>query len=149
MNSQNNIREIPAFSTYPVRQPVLRPGRPLSECVFQGDEDESTFHLGVFHEEQLAGVASYMQATNPLFPNPHQFQLRGMAILPEFKNQGFGAALLNEGEKRLLIKKASPLLWFNAREYAVGFYKKYGYQTIGEKFDIPGVCAHIVMYKQL
>jgi len=143
------IREIPAAAVYCIRQSVLRPGRPLSECVFEGDTSEKSFHLGLSMDENLIGVASFMQNSNPLFKEANQYQLRGMAVLPESKGQGFGASLLIAGKKKLEKLGNHPFLWFNAREVAIGFYEKFGYKTIGEKFDVPGVCQHIVMYKQL
>ncbi|MFO7719683.1 MAG: GNAT family N-acetyltransferase [Gillisia sp.] len=144
-----NIRRIPAAETYAVRQPVLRPGRPLSECIFEGDLSPETFHLGYFRDEDLTGVASFMKKENPVFFQPFQYQLRGMAVLPDFKGKGIGAALLKAGEAELRKLDASVLLWFNARNYAVGFYEKFGYKTIGIEFDVPGVCPHIVMFQQL
>lgn len=149
MNLSLNIRRIPASQTYLVRQPVLRPGRPLSECIFEGDLSPETFHLGYFKDENLLGVASFMKKQNPMFLQPFQYQLRGMAVLTDLKGKGIGAALLNAGEAEIQKLNASVLLWFNARNYAVGFYKKFGYQTKGTEFDVPGVCPHIVMFQQL
>ena len=149
MTSTILIREIPAAAVYSVRQQVLRPGRPLTECIFEGDSSEKTFHLGLFMDGNLIGVASFMQNSNPLFNEKGQYQLRGMAVLPEYKGQGFGASLLIEGEEKLKKLVEKPFLWFNARDAAIGFYEKFGYKTKGEKFDIPGVCLHIVMFKQL
>lgn len=143
------IKQIPASQVYPVRQEVLRPGKPPEQCFFAGDAHDSTFHLGIFDNNRLAGVVSYMNTANALFEHAHQYQLRGMAILDAYKGKGYGAALLLEGEKKLKAREIPYLLWFNARNYAIGFYEKYGYQTIGEKFDIPGVCEHIVMFKLL
>jgi len=144
-----HIHEIPASAVYSVRQTVLRPGRPLSECIFEGDTSSTTMHLGLFMDENLIGVASFMQNSNPLFKNAKQYQLRGMAVLSEFMGQGLGATLLIEGEEKLKNLSSHPFLWFNARENAIGFYEKFDYKTIGEKFDVPGVCKHIVMYKLL
>ena len=143
------IKEIPVTLVYPVRQEVLRPGRPPEECVFTGDTHLSTFHLGLFKNQQCVAVASFMNTASSKFKTPLQYQLRGMAVLESHKGKGYGAALLMEGEKKLRKRETPLLLWFNARDYAVGFYEKYGYQTIGEKFDIPGVCEHIVMFKHL
>lgn len=143
------ILQISAEQTYPVRQQVLRPGRPAAECNFEGDTDNTTLHIGVFIEEKLVGVASYMKESNKLFTASVQYRLRGMAVLPENRNQKLGQALLLNGEKELLKKHPSLLLWFNARESAVNFYKKYGYETKGESFMIPNVCRHIVMFKGL
>ena len=144
-----HIRKIPASAVYSVRQPVLRPGKPIAECVFEGDNSDKTFHFGLFMDENLIGVASFMQNSNPLFKESEQYQLRGMAVLSKFKGQGFGASLLIEGEEKLKNLVNHPFLWFNARDHAIGFYKKFGFKTIGEKFDVPGVCEHIVMFKLL
>lgn len=128
---------------------MLRPGRPSEECLFSADDHISTFHLGLFEKGQLVGVASYMNSVSEKFENPYQYQLRGMAVLDSHKGKGYGAALLKAGEEELKRREKPWILWFNARDYAVGFYEKYGYEIIGEKFDIPGVCEHIVMFKHL
>lgn len=130
-----------------MRQQVLRPGRPIRECFFEGDLESETFHLGYFDGEKLVGVATYVPRKNVFFDTPFQFQLRGMAVLPEYRKMKIGEKLLLMGEKILQEKKSEVLLWFNAREVAIDFYKKYGYKTIGEPFMIPNVCMHIVMYK--
>lgn len=141
------IRKISADETYPVRQEVLRPGRPLKECFFEGDLEEDTFHLGYFEGTQLVAVATYVARKNELFDSPYQYQLRGMAVLKSYQGKKLGEKLLLEGEKLLKKKNPAILLWFNARETAVEFYRKYGYRTTGPAFMIPNVCMHIVMYK--
>jgi GNAT superfamily N-acetyltransferase len=141
------IRKISAEATYPVRQEVLRPGRPLKECFFDGDLEKETIHLGYLDMENLVAVATYVARKNDLFEAPLQYQLRGMAVLPSYRGKDLGKKLLLEGEKLLKEKDPQILLWFNARETAVGFYEKYGYKTIGPQFMIPNVCMHIVMYK--
>lgn len=143
------IKQISAEETYPVRQEVLRPGRPLKECFFEGDLEEETFHLGYFENDKLVAVATYVPRKNPFFEVGQQYQLRGMAVLPAFRGKKLGEELLLEGENLLKKRKSNILLWFNARETAVNFYRKYDYQTIGSTFMIPNVCMHIVMYKKL
>ena len=149
MTSQPKLLEITAEDTYAVRRPVLRPERPPEECVFEGDLDPSTLHLGIFVEQKLAGVASFMRNKSRYFDFEEQYQLRGMAVLPEFQKKEFGKKLLLEGENILKKKFPNLLLWFNARETAVNFYKNHGYETKGDLFMIPNVCRHIVMYKVL
>ena len=70
-----------------------------------------------------------------------------MAVLPAYRGQSLGKALLLHGEKLLKEQNSDILLWFNAREVAIEFYEKYGYQSFGDPFMIPNVCMHIVMYK--
>jgi GNAT superfamily N-acetyltransferase len=141
------IRKISAEDTYPVRQEVLRPGRPLKECFFEGDLELETIHLGYFDGENLVAIATYVARKNHLFEATFQYQLRGMAVLSAYRGKDLGKKLLLEGERLLKEKDPQLLLWFNARETAVGFYEKFGYKTIGSPFMIPNVCMHIVMYR--
>ncbi|SOC78684.1 Acetyltransferase (GNAT) domain-containing protein [Salinimicrobium sediminis] len=143
------IRKISAEETYPVRQQVLRPGRPAREVFFEGDLEPDTFHLGYFDAGKILGVATYVSRKNNFFEAAVQYQLRGMAVLPNHRGKNIGEELLLKGEKLLKSKDPEILLWFNAREVAIGFYKKYGYQAIGNPFMIPNVCMHIVMHKKL
>jgi len=41
------------------------------------------------------------------------------------------------------------LLWFNAREVALSFYKNLEYEVMGSIFDIPKVGPHYRMKKEL
>lgn len=143
------MRQISAKETYPLRSKVLRPGKPLGECIFEGDESSSTLHFGAYIDDKLVGVASFMENPNRMFDAPVQYQLRGMAVLPEFQKKKLGESLLLEGEKQLQKIQPSVLLWFNARETAVDFYNRYGYIIKGEAFMIPNVCMHVVMFKEL
>lgn len=146
-NPLYDLRTITAEETWPVRHPVLRKGRPLEDVYMEADEQESTFHLGVFFKETIVGVASFMDDAHPDFEGP-QSRLRGMAVLPEFRKRGLAAALLVRGET-LLRERRRTTLWFNARLVALNFYKEMGYDTVGTEFDIPLVGPHFVMKKNL
>lgn len=146
--SEYNIQLISAEETYTIRQPVLRTGRPLTECVFEGDILESTFHLGLFFKASLIGVATYMHHNHDNFPEETHYQLRGMAILESFQKKGLGTLLLKAGEENLTRIQVNRL-WFNAREVAVNFYKNHGYKTQGNSFNIEGVGIHFLMTKTL
>ena len=149
MKSFVEIRAIPALETLRLRQIVLRPGKPVLDCKFDGDNDRDSFHLGIFFHNRLSGIGSFMKMPNKLFEDVDQYRVRGMAVLPQFHKKGFGKKLLQTGEERIKALSPEALIWFNARETAIDFYKKFGYKTIGTTFDIPGVCTHIVMYKKL
>lgn len=142
------IRKITSKETFPVRHPVLRPGKPVDSCIFDGDELASTVHFGIYEKDALAGVLSVFEASAPQFPDEKQFQMRGMAVLEEHQKKGLGEKLVQEAEHYIRGKKGE-VVWFNARENAVGFYKKMGYSTLGKAFDIPGVGIHYIMYKRL
>lgn len=83
------IESITAEQTLPIRQSVLRPGRPVNECNFDGDNAPQTFHLGAFIEEKLVGLASFVVDPHNYFSGK-QYRLRGMAVLPEYRGKGYG-----------------------------------------------------------
>jgi GNAT superfamily N-acetyltransferase len=142
------IREISAAATFSVRHPVLRAGKPMKACRFDGDDLDTTRHFGIYVGETLAGVASLFQHSNPKFNNQAQFQLRGMAVLDNHRKKGLGDALVRTAE-RSAKSRGGELIWFNARIAAVPFYEKLGYQKIGEMFDIGDIGAHFVMFKRI
>lgn len=142
------IKTITPQQTHAVRQPVLRPGLPESSCIFPGDELATTTHLGIYDGDKLAGILSLFENTNNLFEAEKQFQIRGMAVLPEYQKKGLGEKLMEEAEQHARNNNAA-LVWCNARKSATGFYKKTGYRSTGSPFDIPGVGIHYVMYKHL
>ena len=144
----NNIKEISASATFAVRHPVLRPGKPLESCRFEGDDLKTTKHFGVFERQNLVGIVTVLQNKSDLFSEENQFQIRGMAVLESHQKKGFGEKLLLFSEKYIQGEHGT-IIWFNAREHASGFYEKAGYKKIGNLFEIPDVGSHYIMYKNL
>ena len=144
----DNIKKITKEQTYPVRNNILRKGKPVESCHFPGDDSETTFHFGYHHNEQIIGIVSLFQTTNKIFDNSIQFQIRGMAIQENHQKKGIGKALI-EYLEQFLKPHHQVLLWFNARESAVPFYKKLGYEIKGEAFEIEEIGTHYIMYKTI
>lgn len=142
------IKQITSQQTFLVRQPVLRPGKPVESCIFNGDDDETTVHFGLYENGELAGVASVFKVNNNAFAGQNQYQLRGMAVLSTYQKKGFGERLLKAAEDYVVSQKTN-LIWFNAREIAVGFYENAGYQKQGGPFIIADIGPHFMMYKKL
>jgi len=142
------IKEIDFKNTYIVRHPVLRKGLELSSCYFEGDELPTTKHFGLFINNDLIGVVSVFKSSNAFFMSNNQFQIRGMAVLDSHQKKGYGNLLINKAEG--YVKKTNkPLLWFNARESAIEFYKKMGYAVYGEGFILKDIGKHFAMYRIL
>lgn len=142
------IKIISSYDTYVVRHPVLRKGRPLETCVFEGDALPTTKHFGLFYNNQLIGVASLFNNNHREIPHQKSLQLRGMAVLDEFQGSGLGKILLQNIIQHLKEANNSFLLWFNARVSASGFYAKLGFNVLGETFDIPNIGPHYVMFQE-
>jgi GNAT superfamily N-acetyltransferase len=144
------VLRLNASDTYPIRQQVLTPDHDLKKSKFEHDDDEDiSFHLGAFIESQLVSVASFYYDRNTNFPDLHQYQLRGMATLPEFQGQGLSSELLNMAFP-VIKQNFCTLLWCNARVTAIGFYEKVGFKTFSaEPFEIEGIGMHVLMYKNI
>lgn len=141
------VKQIEAKDTYTIRQAMLRPGHPIESCHFDKDSDEVTFHLGAFVDDHLASVASFYLNKTDNFDDEYQFQLRGMATLPEYQGQGLSSALLRTAFP-LIKNNHVNMLWCNARTSAKGFYEKVGFEVIGSEFEIEGVGPHYLMIKR-
>ncbi len=123
------VLRISAQDTYPIRQQVLVPSHELKKAKFENDDDEDvSFHLGAFKDTKLVSVASFFYERNPLFPDLHQYQLRGMATLPGNQGQGLSSELLTSAFP-IIKQNFCTLLWCNARTSAVGYYEKVGFQN--------------------
>jgi GNAT superfamily N-acetyltransferase len=142
-----NIKQIAALETFPVRHPVLRAEKTIESCHFDGDNLETTTHFGLFDKNNLIGVISIFEAKNNLFVKEKQYQIRGMAVLEQYQKKGFGEMLILNSEKHCIGQNAN-LIWFNARKEAIGFYEKMRYKVKGLPFQIKGVGEHVVMFKK-
>ncbi|SHI35373.1 Acetyltransferase (GNAT) domain-containing protein [Mesonia phycicola] len=140
------IKKVSTKDILSIRQQVLRNGKPIKECLFDGDNLETTQHFGLYKDQKITAIATIMKDSCNTFSNSNQYRLRGMAVLPEFQHLGLGKKLLSHCEKEI-VKKTPTLLWFNARTKAVPFYKKLHFKVYGEEFNIPNVGPHYLMYK--
>ncbi len=131
---------------YPLRLMVLRPGGILADCIFEGDEDPKTVHVVASEMSGLIrSVGSYYENGHPAIQANRPVQLRGMATHPDARGKGFGAEVLAYGMMHFFGHGAD-VIWCNAREVAVPFYEKHGFQKIGEPFEIGNIGKHWVMF---
>lgn len=132
-----------------LRHRILRPGLPLSMSQYDFDKDESTIHLGAKVDESVLSCATLTPQQCSRFPLAQTpYQLRGMATAPESRGQSLGSAILKKAED-VLISKNCDLLWLNAREVAFEFYKKNGFEFIGDIYEMPHTGPHKLMFKWL
>ena len=142
------VKKISSAEVLSLRHLILKPHLTIDQCVLQEDELETTFHTGIFYFEKLVSVATFMRQSHPHFKARLPFRLRGMATAEKHQRQGFGAMAIRNGIV-CLEQMNCDFLWFNAREKAIGFYEKFGFQIFGPVFDIQGIGPHKVMYKAL
>ncbi len=148
MNPQLEVREVSAEQTLVLRTQILRPGHAPDARLFGVDDAEQTRHFGAFDGAEIVGACYIVRRAAPFDSGARAWMLRGMAVETKRQGQGVGALLV-----RFVMDEAVgdniEVLWFNARRIAVGFYKKLGFDVLGEEFDIPTVGPHFLMGKRL
>ena len=142
------IRQINSQETHHIRKIVLRPNHDEKSVIFPGDDLEDTVHFGLFVEEDLVCIASLYKEPLKGSNDLNGWQLRAMATLPGFQGKGCGSKLL-EFCIKLVKEKAGSYIWCNARINTVSYYKKFGFEVIGEEFEISGIGKHIIMVLKL
>ena len=134
------IKLINATDAFPLRRAVLRKNLPNEPHEFNGDFDESTFHLGFYENDEIIGIVTILK-------NGKIAQLRGMAVADLHQGKGVGKQLVLEAEV-ILKKENFSRIWMNARENAVPFYEKLGYRIEGDLFVIKPIGFHYLMSKE-
>ena len=142
-------QRISASDTWPLRHAVLRTGRPLETCRWDGDDLPGTRHYGLIDGDDLVAIASLYHRPHEIAPSRHAWQLRGMAVHPTRQREGLGARLLTDMLGDAHREANAEIVWCNARTVAVPFYRRYGFQTVADEFDIPDVGPHFTMVRSL
>lgn len=148
--AEKQIRFISTEETLDLRSRILRPGQPIENCQYPADDENLTFHLGVVIDAKIVSNGTFIQqqSTLPSLVNAKlPYRLRGMATENGFQRQGLGKLIIETALVELQ-KRNCDLLWFNARVSAEEFYKKLGFISIEDIFDIPLAGPHKVMYKR-
>ena len=116
-----------------LREPL---GLPRSASAFAGDDAPETTHLiAVTEDGNVIGCVTLLRDGEAL-------QLRGMAVDEGWQGKGVGRALLDA----VYAEAKGRALWCNARLTAEPFYSRYGWESEGDGFDVPGVGPHVVMH---
>lgn len=146
--SQLKVKFISGNECVDLRHRILRPGQPVENCIYAGDDAATSFHLAVVTtENKIICNGTFMQEGHKEFPEAKlPYRLRGMATDSNFQKKGLGRMIIEVAEVELK-KRNCDLLWFNGRTSAEGFYQKLGYTNIENIFDIPLAGPHKIMFK--
>jgi thioesterase domain-containing protein len=105
-------------------------------------------------EEQAIHRCIFDQQNNVLavgrihFTEQHHAQIRYMAVDDTFQGLGYGNKLLESLEQEAQIRGAKSIE-LNAREVALSFYEKLGYQNVGVAHKLYGQIQHYSMVKNI
>ena len=148
MNISLEIKSISSSETYPIRHQVLRVGRPIESCKFDGDEQTETIHFGAFENNKLVGIISCYLTNGCHFYTGKNYQIRGVAIQGHLQQKGYGKALMLHAENFLRQINCNTI-WLNARTNANQFYTKLDYTEIGAAFEVPLIGKHQCFFKKI
>ncbi len=128
-------------SVFDLRERVLR--QPLGQSLHNDDLS------GEVHELTLAALEDgQVQGCVMLRPLPDgELKLRQMAVAPELQGRGVGAQLVTAAEE-LGRERGFCKMTLHARDTAIGFYERLGYDIEGQQFEEVGI-PHHKMFKQL
>jgi len=119
------IRTLEPQETYPLRQAVLWPDKPLDFVKVAGDAEGR--HYGAFLDGALVAVISLFG------PEEGVFRFRKFATSPAHQGRGVGTQLLTH-----VIDEARRLgghtIWCDARLSAALFYQRFGMAPEGDVF---------------
>ncbi|HEY9082641.1 MAG TPA: GNAT family N-acetyltransferase [Vicingaceae bacterium] len=140
---------ISSSETYSLRLEVLwQHKNSLEECKLDIDDMPTTFHVGVFKNNEIVAIGTFLQQQNEKFDAKNQYRLRAMATSPKVRGENFGKQVIDFALEELKNRKVD-LLWCDARKVALGFYEKMGFNILGDFYEVPIIGKHKLMYKRI
>ncbi len=138
------IRRIDAGDTHHLRQMLLRPHQRIGEM--EWDHDAEGVHFGAFVDDDLVGITTLVP--QPREAVPGGWRVRGMAVVPDLRGHGIGAALLAAAVDTAWEHDAAEL-WCTARTPAARFYAVHGFEAVSDVFELPDIGPHVIMRRAL
>ena len=143
-----SLKKVAANKLFEIRRKILRNNNSYKDCQFEGDNKNSSVHIGAFINDVIIGGVSLLKNKSIHKDLKNCYQLRGMCVLKNFQNHGIGIKLLNEAE-RYCSDSGVNNIWMNARKNAAVFYLKSNYIDLGIRYEIKGIGQHHFLYKKL
>ncbi len=105
-------------------------------------DDPESIHVMAVSGEQVVGVG------RAHFNSSSEAQFRLMAVDPEFERQGIGRMVLLELE-RIVKEKGAKVVILDARDYALDFYLRNGYEVFADSYLLFDTIQHYKVRKEL
>ncbi|MCP4645308.1 MAG: GNAT family N-acetyltransferase [bacterium] len=127
--------------TVALRDEVLRKPLGLAFSPEELVEEKDSFHLTCWRDGMLVGCVILKPVTDT------QVRMRQFAVRADWQGRGIGRALVNHLESFARDRGYNEIV-LHARETAVGFYEKAGYEAHGDRFTEVTI-PHFAMRKRL
>lgn len=142
----DSVRAVSRSEIMALRVRVLRKGTPVTHCNYPEDDYPDVVHLAISGDDGPVATSTWFSKACPERPGVEAVQLKGMAVDEHLQGAGLGARLVEAGLD-LARERGAEIVWARARDSALGFYKRLGFEPSGPGFiDEPtGMPHHIVV----
>ncbi len=114
--------------------------RHLPKEIINDEKEDKSTHIAITQEDELIAYGRLSEL------NGKEFQISQMAVLPLHQSQGYGEKLLLE-IVQIAKNKGAKNIMLNARTTATSFYKKLGFQEVGNVYNSQSTgIPHIKMF---
>jgi len=128
---------------YDLRWKILRAPWNQPRGSEQDDLEQSSHHLMVIDSDPIVIGVGRLQ-----FNSLCEAQIRYMAVDIDQQRKGVGTLLLNALEQKS-VKLGAARIVLDAREHALGFYQKQGYELEGPGHVLFNSIPHVKMHKTI
>ena len=111
-------------------EPIGVPG-----SYIEPEKEKDDIFIGAFEQNEIIGCCILTRK------DALTIQLRQMAVLPQYRGRKIGNAIIQFAE-RTAKENGYTTLMMHARDPVIDFYKKSGYEIIGEQFFEVGIGHH-------
>ncbi|MBM3427802.1 MAG: GNAT family N-acetyltransferase [Bacteroidetes bacterium] len=116
----------------------------IEDCILDADGYADTLHFSARDENNVVIACCTVVAELRVIENCScAYRLRAMATHPAIRGTGVGKALLEFA----MSHYPNQHFWCDARQVAVPFYEKCGWQVYSSVYDIPQIGPHFLMMK--
>jgi GNAT superfamily N-acetyltransferase len=145
----HRVVAVPLGHIIDLRVRVLRQGTPVTHCNYPEDALDDVVHLAIDQDGRAVCTSTWFDKQCPHRPGTPAVQLKGMAVDPTVQTAGLGRALVDAGLD-LARSRGAHLVWARARDSAIGFYEKCGFEVMGDGFiDEPTAMPHHIVVRDL
>lgn len=122
-----------------LRDKVLR--QPLGMSIYDDplESEKEDLHIIVIEGTLVIGVCFYRTI------DKHTMQMKQVAIDPSYQHRHIGREMFMQSIQRLKQLQIKTVM-VHARENALGFYQKLGFEECGEPFFEVGIHHHLLKY---
>ena len=142
------IKRVGSDLIRPLRHSELRKGQDFTTTCYDKDNENETIHIACLSQNNVISCATFYPEFTHKLKTENPYRLRGMATATDFTRRGHGTMLMKKAFK-LLQKKDVDIIWCNARLGALNFYKKLGFEVLGDIFNIKDIGPHYYMFKKI